>query len=177
MRIFIPAVLAACSIAASASGQDAGPRPGADRAHWATAEAIETNLAAAVNDENARHAFLTAFLNGEVWVRVDEETPEVVARLQQEGRSLRQVGVFAGDLRGRTVIFAFTRPELAPAAFGREVPLLGMSGEAALRLQSQYGVSLNYNSGASVIFSPEEIAALLASIQYRPATEERPTVP
>lgn len=164
MKLLSLALVAAWSLAASAAAQSSAPP------QWSPA-VIEANLAAAMEDESRRHAFLTSFLNGEVWVRVEQSSLDAAAEHQRSGAPGRvPLQMFAGDVEGQTVIFAFTRPELAPAAFGQEVPLLGMSGEAALRAQSQVGLSLNYNNGPGVIFTPEDIAALLATIQYQPAT-------
>lgn len=164
MRLFLTTFLAICVAASTALAQTPSPRP-----DWATAEAIERNLAAAMEDPARRDAFLNSFLNGEVWVRVDQATLDAIAERQRTGRGQVPLQLFAGKTpSGHDVIFAFTRRELALQAFGEEAPLLGMSGEAALRAQSQVGLILNYNNGPSVTFTPQDIATLLAGVQ-RPA--------
>jgi hypothetical protein len=167
MRLFLPTLLAAFAVASTALAQ-ATPSP---RPDWATADAIERNLVAAMENPTARNAFLTSFLNGEVFVRVDQATLDAVVEQQSTGQGTVTPRYFTGiPPGGEEVIFAFSRRELARLAFGEEVPLLGMSGETALRTQSRVGIVLNYNNGPSVTFSPQDIATLLASIQRREVT-------
>ncbi|KQW86346.1 SseB family protein [Brevundimonas sp. Root1279] len=139
-------------------------------AQWSP-EVIEANLAAAIENPAARNAFLTSFLNGKIWVRVEQSTYDAAAARERAGTlEALPMQLFASDINGKSVIFGFTRQELAPAAFGQQVPLLGMTGEQVLRLQNQAGFVLNYNNGPVVIFTPEEIAILLQSIQRAPVT-------
>lgn len=166
MRSLIPALLALFISGSPAIAQEAGGRAQADRPQWVTAEAIEANLAAAMEDESARTAFLNSFLNGEVWVRVDHASVIAEARRQSEGSvSPGVAGVVLYEVEGETVIFAFTRPEIGRAVLGPDATFIGMSGLDALRLQAEHGLTLNYNNGPSVTFSREQIAALLGSLQ------------
>src|ERR1700754_1838925 len=170
MRLFLTTLLAACAVASTALAQaEPAPRPAPDRPEWATAEAIERNLAAAMEDPAARQAFLTSFLNGEVFVRVDQATLDAVVEQQRTGQGQVALQLVTGRIAdGQDVIFAFSRRKLARLAFGEDVPLLGMSGEAALRAQTQVGLTLNYNNGPGVTFTPQDIVALLAGIRREP---------
>lgn len=166
MRFLIPALLALAIFGSPALAQETGARAQTDRPQWVSAEAIEANLAAAMEDESARTAFLNSFLNGEVWVRVDQASVIAEARRQREGSvSPVSAGVVLYEVEGETLIFAFTRPEIGRAVLGPDATFIGMSGLDALRLQREYGLALNYNNGPTVTFSREHIAALLGSLQ------------
>lgn len=166
MRSLIFALLALSIFGSPAFAQEAGGRAQADRPQWVTAEAIEANLAAALEDESARTAFLNSFLNGEVWVRVDEASVIAEARRQREGATtFGPLNLITYEVNGQTVILAFTRPEIGETVLGPDARFIGMSGLQALQLQTEHGLTLNYNNGPSVTFPREHIAALLGSLQ------------
>jgi hypothetical protein len=173
MRFLFPTLLAALTLSSAALAQSP-PAAQTIPPEWAP-EAIESNLARSMEDVTVRQAFLTSLLNGQVWVRVDQATVDAAAEQLRTRQGRVQTRIFTGKIEGGDeVIFAFTRPELAVLAFGEDVPLLGMSGEMAFRLQTQFGLSLNYNNGPGVIFTPDDIAALLAGLTHAPREPAAP---
>jgi hypothetical protein len=135
-----------------------------------SAEVLEQRLDRASSDRAAREDFLNILLNSEVWVWVTDES---LARLSDQ--NVTSIQAVTGTLPDRTVsVMAFTRPEYGYAAVGHRIPLLGMSGETALRLQSEVGVSLNVGQPHSVIWTREEVGVIVNSIRkpMRPTSKE-----